>query len=180
MDIRILLITGTRQVGKSTALVRAVTRLRDADVRVSGLLTERTGPHDLAVTELHTGARYPLTDPFKDLPDSVTRHFTMNEAALARSRAALEAAFPTQVFVLDEIGPLELRRRQGWANIFGLLARESYAIAILVVRPELLGEALAQLEGCCFSLVHVTPGNRVEIPALLVEEAVSALNARAA
>ena len=176
MDVKILLVTGTRQVGKSTALRGAVTVLQDAGIEVSGLLTERTAVHDLAVTELRTGTRYPLTDPFVDLPGSPTRHFTMNVGALDRSRRALEEAFPAQVFVLDEIGPLELRYGQGWANVFGLLAGSVYAYAILVVRPELLGEALAQLNAGCCLLVRVTPDNRGELPALLAEEVMATLN----
>ena len=104
----IILLTGERQIGKTTALSEAVRLLRGAGVAVTGLLTQRTGPHDLAVTELHTGASYPLTDPYREDHDSPTRNFTMNETALARSSGALLTCFPTQVFVLDEIGPLEL------------------------------------------------------------------------
>ncbi len=60
---RIVLLTGGRQIGKTTALSEAVKQLQDAGVKVAGLLTQRTGPHDLTVIELYTGARYSLTDP---------------------------------------------------------------------------------------------------------------------
>lgn len=164
----ILLVTGERQVGKSTLLARAVTRLREVGLQVSGLLTRRTGPHDLTVTELHTGEVYALTDPFVDIPGSPTRNFTMNEAAFARSREALAGSFPTQVFVLDEIGPLELRRRRGWIDALELLRREQYALAIVVVRSELLPEAVDALEATWATLLRITPDNREAVlPALV-------------
>jgi nucleoside-triphosphatase THEP1 len=161
---RTLLLTGGRQVGKSTALHAAVARLRCEHVEVSGLLTERTGAHDLQVTELHTGSHYPLTDPFRDVAGSPTRQFTMNEDALRRSAQALEASFPTQVFVLDELGPLELVHHQGWVVAFELLSHGAYELAIIVVRPELLGTAIIALPGTSFTVLHVTSDNRDALP----------------
>ncbi|MGC9469337.1 MAG: nucleoside-triphosphatase [Anaerolineae bacterium] len=168
-DPRFILITGQRQVGKSTALQQALLRSQEAGLQVSGLLTQRVGPHDLMVTELHTGATYPLTDPFEDRPGSPTRQFAMNAQAFARSRRALEASFPTQLFVLDEVGPLELRHHQGWWSVFGLLRCREYDQAVIVVRPELLGEAIAELPGICFSVVRVSMANRDTLPAVLFE-----------
>jgi nucleoside-triphosphatase THEP1 len=164
-----LLITGDRQVGKSTALARAVTTLRARGFRISGLLTERAGEHDLVVHELHTGARYPLTDPFDaGAAHSPLRHFQMNAGALARSSQALAASFPTQVFVLDEIGPLELRHGQGWVAALDLLNRADYELAAIVVRPQLLGELIERLPGCRFELIRVTLQNRDRVPQMLV------------
>jgi nucleoside-triphosphatase THEP1 len=167
-------MTGARQVGKSTALRRAVDAMRQAGLAVSGLLTERTGPHDLAVTEVHTGATYALTDSFDATGDSPLGNFRMNGAAFVRSARALSESFPTQVFVLDELGPLEFRHRQGWVAAFERLACESYDIAIVVVRPELLGRAVAELPGPWFNLLHITPSNRDRAPAWLLEIALVA------
>jgi len=169
MATRVWLITGERQVGKSTVLGAVIPRLREAHVCVTGLLTERTGPHDLAVTELHTGDRYPLTEPFRDLPGSPTRQFTMSEDALARSRQALVTSFPTQLFVLDELGPLELNHRRGWVVALDLLARARYDLAVVVVRPELLGAAITALPDVCFCVLQVTLDNRAALPERLVE-----------
>lgn len=172
----IILLTGERQIGKTTALSEAVRLLRGAGVAVTGLLTQRTGPHDLAVTELHTGASYPLTDPYREDHDSPTRNFTMNETALARSSGALLTCFPTQVFVLDEIGPLELRHRRGWVGTLDLLKSESYALAIVVVRPELLGDAIAELPGTSFTVIRVGKDNRQCMAADLFDTVMAALS----
>ena len=111
---RIILLTGGRQVGKTTALSEAVKRLQDAGVKVAGLLTQRTGPHDLAVIELHTGARYSLTDPYRDIPGAPTSNFVMNEAAFARSDAALAMSRPSVRVGQDR--PVGVAPRRGWVR----------------------------------------------------------------
>ncbi|MCJ7549057.1 MAG: nucleoside-triphosphatase [Anaerolineae bacterium] len=173
-DPRIMLVTGERQVGKTTALKRALTTIRQAGVSVSGLLTQRTGPHDLEVWELVTESVYRLTDPFDASSASPLVHFNMNAAAMARSARALAGSFPTQVFVLDEMGPLELRHRQGWVDVLTLLAREAYVFAVVVVRPSLVGQAVVELPVTMYSVVHVTPHNREGVPALIANEAITA------
>lgn len=172
---KIVLLTGGRQIGKTTALSEAVRRLQDAGVRVSGVLTQRAGPHDLAAIELHTGARYPLTDPYRDIPGAPTPNFVMNEAAFARSTAALATSFPTQVFVLDEIGPLELRHHHGWVSVLDLLRRESYALAFIVVRPELVGDAILALPDAEYTVIRVDLDSRQGLGAHLFDVAMARL-----
>jgi nucleoside-triphosphatase THEP1 len=174
LDSRIVLITGERQVGKSTALRYAVTELRRTGLHVSGLLTRRTGPHDLEVTEIHAGSSYALTDPFRRDHTSPTRNFAMNPDALLRSSKAMAAGFPTELFILDELGPLELVHRQGWVGVFELLHHETYGLAYIVIRPDLLGAATAELPGTSFGLIRLTLANRDAIPAELVRLALVA------
>ncbi len=174
-----MLITGERQVGKTTALKQALMTIRQAGLSVSGLLTQRTGPHDLEVRELHTESAYTLTDPFDASSARPLCHFKMNATAMARSVRALLGSFPTQVFVLDEMGPLELKHRQGWVDALALLARESYVFAVVVVRPSLVGQAVVELPAPMYSVVHVTLHNREGVPALIADEVIAAC-ARAA
>jgi nucleoside-triphosphatase THEP1 len=175
-DVPIILLTGERQIGKTTALSSAVELLRGAGVTVTGLLTRRAGPHDLVVAELHTGSSYPLTDPYHEASSSQTANFVMNEAAFARSSSALMTSFPTQVFVLDEIGPLELRHRRGWVGGLDLLKREAYTLAIIVVRPELLGQAISELPGMRFTVMRVDRENRQGLDVALFDTVMAALS----
>lgn len=175
---KIVVVTGARQVGKSTVLRRTLTLLQEAHLQISGLLTARTGSHDLTVTEVHTGATYPLTDAYVPSPTSPTPHFTMSADAFARSTQALTASFPTQVFVLDEIGPMELVHRQGWVNALDLLRRERYDQALVVVRPELLGTALEAFPGSWFPVVRVTEANRETLHAALSAKIIKACSER--
>jgi nucleoside-triphosphatase THEP1 len=156
----IVLLTGERQIGKSTLCRKLVGRLFDGGYQVSGLLTRRTGSHDLEVTEIHTAQTYPLTLPFDPRVERPLGHFLFSPEAVELSNKALDTSFPTQVFVLDELGPLELRHHQGWVKVIYMLAEQVYNAAIIVVRPELLGEAIDAFQATVYTVVNIREDNR--------------------
>ena len=165
---QIVLITGERQVGKSTLCRSLVQQWQASGTQVSGLLTQRTGPHDLEVTEIRTGAQYPLTLPFSNRNGLLLPNFTMDPQAMARSAQALADSFPTQTLVLDELGPLELNMGQGWAAATDLLQHEPYRTAFIVIRPELLMKAIQKLASSLYTVVQVTEENRDDLPGSLL------------
>jgi len=153
---------------------RLIERLRASDVQVSGLATRHTGEHELMVTELASGAEYPLTLPFEPSGAPGSTRFRMDPAAFERSSQALAASFPTQVVILDEIGPLELVHRQGWVGALELLQDETFAMAFVVIRPELLSEAVEAFGADLTMVARVTEQNRdglVETLATMAHEA---------
>ena len=141
--------------------------LRETDLKVSGLITQRTGPDALAVHELYSGDTYPLTLAPNSDAGFLVGHFRFSPEALARSDRALNACFPTQVFILDEIGPMELVYGQGWIRAISLLRRRTYRIAFIVVRPELLVQAMRQLPLTYYTVIHLTAEIRDSVPASL-------------
>lgn len=167
LEPRIILLTGERQIGKSTVCLGLVDMLRQTDLKVSGLITRRSGPDDLQVDELHTGDTYALTLQNTEDIGLTVGHFRMSVQALARGDRALDSAFPTQVFILDEVGRLELERGQGWARALKLLHHKSYRIAFIVVRPELLIHAMHHLPSTFYTIVTVTADTRDTLPAAL-------------
>jgi hypothetical protein len=46
---------------------------------------------------------------------------------------------------VDELGPLELVRGEGWAEVIPMIRRRAFGVALVVVRPELVGQARAAL-----------------------------------
>jgi nucleoside-triphosphatase THEP1 len=174
LEPKIVLLTGNRQIGKSTACFRLADMLRQTDLKVSGLLTQRTGEHDLRVTELLSGETYPLTLPANSDTGSVVGHFRFASEAIARSEKALDTCFPTQIFILDEIGPLELIYGQGWARALKLLRRFNYRVAFVVVRPELVVRAICQLPVSFYAVIHITAEIRNSVPAALLAIATDA------
>ncbi|MDF1513145.1 MAG: nucleoside-triphosphatase [Anaerolineae bacterium] len=160
----LILLTGERQIGKSTVCRQLVELLRQANYQLSGLLTRRTGPNDLEVTELPTEKAYALTLPFDPLVSRPLGNFLFSPDALNRSRTALETCFPTQIFFLDELGPLELQHNQGWANVLPLLRQQSYETAVVVIRPGLLLQAMQLLSSSIYTVVWVREDNRNILP----------------
>jgi nucleoside-triphosphatase THEP1 len=168
---QIILLTGKRQIGKSTLCLRLVELAREKGLSVAGLITKRTGSHDLEVLELATNCVYALTLPFDASGGITFANFRMDPEAMSRSALALEESFPTDVLVLDEIGPLELVYHKGWSRILTLLAGSDYKAAFIVVRPELLLEAILQLPNPTYTVVHVLSDNRDHLPSQLLKTA---------
>jgi nucleoside-triphosphatase THEP1 len=156
----IVLLTGQRQIGKSMLCRKLVDCLLDNGYQVKGLLTRRTGSHDLEVTEIHTAQTYPLTLPFNPGADRLIGNFLFSPESFHRSNRALEVSFPTQVFFLDELGPLELTHHKGWVKVIQMLAEEVYGIAFVVVRPELLAQAIDAFPATVYTVVCVREDNR--------------------
>ena len=157
---QIILLSGPRQAGKSTLCRKLVAALQRDHLTVAGLLTTHTGPHDLEVSEIHSGARYALTLPFGDGVGAELGRFRMDAAAAARGIASLTRALPAAALVIDELGPLEFKLGRGWLPALSLLQAECCRAAVLVVRPELLGEAFAHLPTAIATVVYVTLENR--------------------
>jgi len=164
----IILLSGPRQVGKSTLCQKLVTHLREDTVSVAGLLTIHTGAHDLEVMELHSGEQYPLTLPFDDGVGAELGRFRMDGAALSRGLLSLQSVLPTDVLIVDELGPLEFRLGRGWLPVLNLLRADCCRVALLVVRPELLVEALERLPEPIATVITVTSENRDRVLETLV------------
>lgn len=167
----IILITGGMRVGKSTLCQKLVQRFREHGIAVAGLITQHSTPHSLEGVALHTAERYLLTYPFESEQGIALTYFRMNPAAMAHSAEALTTSFPTQVFILDELGPLELLRGEGWITALHLLAREEYAVAFIVVRPTLLAHAIQQLPLNSYTVANVTLENRELLAEVLFQQA---------
>ncbi|MFP4393796.1 MAG: nucleoside-triphosphatase [Anaerolineales bacterium] len=173
---KIVLLSGERHIGKSTLCLCLEHKLHEAELEVSGIITQRVGPHELEVKELRTQACYALTARRQAaIQNNLTLpHFQMDPNAMARSMAAIADSFPTKIFILDELGPLELRRQQGWHRALYLLKRARYQLAFIVVRPELLVAAMWQLPQVSYTVITVTEENRDHLPASLQKLAVEA------
>ena len=163
---RILLITGGRGVGKTTLCERAVGLARAAGYACAGLLT-RAAPGDRrVVVDVRTGDARPLT---------ITRggvtvgRFRFDPAALAWGAEVLARATPCDLLVVDELGPLEVERGEGWAAALDLLRTGAFRLAFVVVRPELVDRVRQALELPPSVVVEVTPQNRDRLPAALLE-----------
>jgi len=53
----------------------------------------------------------------------------------------LEEAVPCDLLMIDELGPLEFQRGEGWVNGFDVIENGEYSTALIVVRPSLIDEA---------------------------------------
>jgi nucleoside-triphosphatase THEP1 len=146
---QILLITGPRGSGKTTLCRRVIEVARQASWQVRGLLSPPIikgslklgiGVEDLSSTKRFMLARLPdETDTGTEIQ---TDSWVFDSRCLSWGNTILEQSLPTDLLVIDELGPLEIERNQGWTAAFPVVESGQFHLALVVVREELLNTLL--------------------------------------
>ncbi len=145
-----IVITGARGAGKSRWCARLVELGRRRGWRVAGVSSpalfegrEKTG---IGVVDVATGEARTLASRRTDGEGAgaATERWRFDDAALAWGNGVLERAAeePTDLLVVDELGPLEFQRGIGFQGGLAAIDRGRYGVACAVVRPALLDAAL--------------------------------------
>lgn len=161
----LLLLSGERGVGKSTACQRLVELLDRRGWRLGGILT-LTLDQERYVLDVATGARRLLAAEGVGLEGPRWGRFAFCQAAFDWSNRIVQEALsdPLDLLLLDELGPLELERQEGfWPAWQALLAAKR--IGLVVVRPALLAAAQEMAGQRPLQVWTVTRENRDELPA---------------
>ena len=90
------------------------------------------------------------------------------EWALSRVQLALSA--PIDVVIVDEIGPLELAQKGGFAPALEQLLVAQATTAILCVRAELLTRLQVELTAYSPATISLTRSNRDQVPMHIFEQ----------
>jgi nucleoside-triphosphatase THEP1 len=129
----IALVTGEIGCGKTTACRRAIDLLRERGVPVSGILSParfdiNSNKIGIDALDVATGERRPLADVVPGGRTTIGR-YTFDAQTMDWAIGRLQEAITVPrragdrcVLVLDEIGPLELRRQGGFAALLDPLA----------------------------------------------------------
>jgi nucleoside-triphosphatase THEP1 len=128
--------------------------------------------------DVGSGQRWPLAHVDHKMGGPRVGPYSFDPAALARALRVLEGAISAgcDLFMMDEIGPLELEQGKGFAPILDLLPVEGPTHTLIVVRPVLLDPLLLRLREAVrrpcrtgFTVFSVTEENRDELPLQIVE-----------
>ncbi len=147
----VYVVTGKHGVGKTTfcrVLIDEV-RSRGAGLKTAGVLSPKVFVHGreaaIEVVDVISGQHCQLATRSEegDVRDGPsTTRWRFDADALAWGDTVLRSATPCDLLVVDEVGPLEFERGEGW--IAGLAAVDSmaYGTAFVVVRSGLVDRAL--------------------------------------
>ena len=165
---RVIILSGTRSVGKSTACLRAVELAQARGYACRGVVTVREPDDGRAVLDVQSGATRRLTLGQSARCAVVQGRFRFDAEVLAWGNEVLAHAVPCHLLVVDELGPLEIERNQGWVRAFEVLEAGGYTMALVVVRPELLATAERRLPRNSTTVLAAAIDNRDALPEILV------------
>lgn len=152
MDMnQIYILTAPSGIGKTTFCRALVEHARAAGWDVAGLLSPavfengiKTG---ILAENLRTGEARPLAQlsTLKAQPiifNLELGQWLFSPFTLDWGNEIYAASLPCDLFVVDELGPLELIRGEGWGNALEALREATYKVGVVVIRPELVETAL--------------------------------------
>jgi len=148
----VVVLTGSRQAGKTTACQHLADLARAKGWSVAGVLSPAQFEHGkktgIDIANLRTGDVRHLASRYRDpRPDELGYQF--DEDALAWANAIVSASTPCDLLIVDELGPLEIEHNRGLTAAFDVLRSGEYRLAVVVVRPELIEGFLERLALPC-------------------------------
>lgn len=146
---QLFLVTGLRGVGKTTWCGELIALARQRGLRVAGLWSppvfENGRKIGIDLVDLASDARRRLANlRGKETAAVATIQWAFDADVIAWGSAALQTLPPHDLLVLDELGPLEFMRGEGFTAALDVLDAGAYRVAVVVIRPSLLPEAQAR------------------------------------
>ncbi len=166
---KIVILCGPSGSGKTTICSRVLATARQQRLSVAGILTrprivdgQRVG---LDAEDVRTGEVRPLAD-WGGMWGEPCGRWRFSAEALDWGAGVLRRSRPSQLLLVDELGPLELVHGQGWCSGLETLHAGEYEVGVVVVRPGLLARLCEALAGAPAELItmRVTPDDREGLP----------------
>ncbi len=138
----ILVLTGRRGIGKSTLCLRAAEAACRRGLAPAGVISparfaagRKVG---IDLLDVRGGKRRPLAVSDQSPGPIRTQSYRFRPEAMIWGAGVIAAAPPCRLLIVDELGPLELVRGQGWTVALEVLRAGRFDLALVVVRPGLV------------------------------------------
>jgi len=153
------IITGSINAGKTMFCIRFVNDVRHRKIDVAGVLSPpvicRKRKIAIEVEDIRSGEKRTLAQQqAHDEPGPQIGHWFFYEDALQWGNDILRRSVPCDVLIVDELGPLELLRHEGWQAGVKAIDSRQYRVGLVVIRPSLLQEAKKRWRGAQVILLN--------------------------
>ena len=169
---RILIITGEIGSGKTSLLHDLVTGLRTKGFAPAGIISPgrvedgtKTG---IRLLNVKTGDEWLLAElRGAEAVGPATLRWQFYQDVMDTGNQILGELDSCDFLFIDELGPLEFLRKEGWQSAFTALEESDYNTALVVIRPGLLDVALKRWPSAEIFKIHQDSDMEVESEVLL-------------
>jgi nucleoside-triphosphatase THEP1 len=148
---QIIIITGDLESGKTSLCQEIIRFAQKSGINTTGLVSPgifRDGLKTaIDVQDISTGESRRLAE-LRDHPGTglETKRWSFSPEAVSWGNRVLTKATPSDLLIIDELGPLEFNRAEGWVAAFEVIDQAQYQAALLVIRPSLVQQASRRWE----------------------------------
>jgi nucleoside-triphosphatase THEP1 len=144
----LFILSGPREIGKTTFLKMLIDQTRHLNIQTAGVLSPALNENGqkigIDLIELRTGnIKHLATLRQMESEGVLTDRWAFSKEVMDWGNQVLARSIPCQLLIVDELGPIELERGQGWQNGITALSSNQFQAAVVVIRPELIEKALA-------------------------------------
>lgn len=144
---QIFILSGMREIGKTTLLLRLIEQAHQLNIQTTGVISpavfENGKKISIDLLDVKNGNKKDLaTLRQSESLGIVTDHWSFLTESLHWGNEILGESTPCDLLIVDELGPIELERGQGWQNGIKAINSGEYRAAVIVIRPELLTTAI--------------------------------------
>jgi len=144
---QLILLTGLSGVGKTTWCSQLIDMARERGLTVNGLLSPSVFKEGrkvgINIADLQSGETRQLASLRQGESGKIgTPRWSFDPAVTTWANRALQEAGPSDLLMIDELGPLELLQDEGLTAGLRCLDAGKYKVACVVIRTSLLPNAL--------------------------------------
>lgn len=172
-ESKLWIITGPCQVGKTHFCSCLIEQALAKGLKLAGVICppvyEEQQKSAISIEDLKTNDQRLLAKKRTSETEGVfTERWVFDEVALTWGNQVLADTAGCDFLLVDELGPLEFNRGQGWQNGLKAIDQGDYKIGVVVIRPVLVETAVKRWP-------HAQV---IEIPAGLELESMNALTSK--
>jgi nucleoside-triphosphatase THEP1 len=168
MDIapRLYILTAPRKAGKTSFCRLLADQARTIGWDVAGLLSpaifENEVKTGILAENVRTGESRCLASITQRSPEDIfLGMWYFDSQTLEWGNRILASSTPSDLLIVDELGPLELIYQKGWQSALTILPQGEYRVGLVVIRPELLSTAFDYFDYS--EVIQMDPDQKTEI-----------------